>query len=134
MGDEVLWVYYSKAPLIPYLRSAELRKKDCAIPLPTSRLARVVAGQEVWSEAARRLVSATQSAPTSDDQRAIIDLLERLGRDNFAEVRRNPPLLYHNDLTAQVSRYYWSEDFGYALWLRLNSAITDPTFRQANEL
>ena len=34
-------------------------------------------------------------------------------------VRRAPPLLYHNDLTASVSRYYWSEDFGYALWLRL---------------
>jgi len=34
-------------------------------------------------------------------------------------VRQNPPLLYHNDLTATVPRYYWSEDVGYALWLRL---------------
>ena len=34
-------------------------------------------------------------------------------------VRRNPPLLYHNDLTAKVPRYYWSQDVGYALWLRL---------------
>jgi hypothetical protein len=28
-------------------------------------------------------------------------------------------MLYHNDLTASTSRFYWSEDFGYALWLRL---------------
>ena len=27
--------------------------------------------------------------------------------------------MYHNDLTATVRRFYWSEDFGYALWLRL---------------
>jgi hypothetical protein len=31
-------------------------------------------------------------------------------------------LLYHNDLTATVPRYYWSEDVGYALWLRLAHA------------
>jgi hypothetical protein len=28
-------------------------------------------------------------------------------------------MLYHNDLTATVARYYWSEDVGYAFWLRL---------------
>jgi hypothetical protein len=32
---------------------------------------------------------------------------------------RTPPLLYHNDLTASVHRFYWSEELGYALWLRL---------------
>jgi hypothetical protein len=47
-------------------------------------------------------------------------LLRELARDDFALIRTNPPLFYHNDLTATVSRYYWSEDFGYALWLRLN--------------
>jgi len=31
-------------------------------------------------------------------------------------------LLYHNDLTGTVKRFYWSEDFGYALWLRLYEA------------
>jgi len=59
----------------------------------------------------------------SDEQRAIIDLLTRMGQDDFAEIRHAPPLLYHNDLTAHVSRYYWSEDFGYALWLRLYDAV-----------
>jgi hypothetical protein len=39
--------------------------------------------------------------------------------DDFAFVREFPPLMYHNDLTASVRRFYWSEDFGYALWLRL---------------
>jgi hypothetical protein len=34
-------------------------------------------------------------------------------------VAHDPPLLYHNDLTASVPRFYWSEEFGYALWLRL---------------
>jgi len=46
-------------------------------------------------------------------------VLRELARDDFALLRSNPPLLYHNDLSASVSRYYWSEDVGYALWLRL---------------
>ncbi|HYF65922.1 MAG TPA: hypothetical protein VD886_24040, partial [Herpetosiphonaceae bacterium] len=52
----------------------------------------------------------------------IRNLLLRLGSDDFAELRRSPPLLYHNDLSATVSRFYWSEDAGYALWLRLYEA------------
>jgi len=46
-------------------------------------------------------------------------VLRQLAKDDFALLRKSPPLLYHNDLTATVSRYYWSEDVGYALWLRL---------------
>ena len=46
-------------------------------------------------------------------------VLRELARDDFALIRTDPPLLYHNDLTATVDRYYWSEDAGYALWLRL---------------
>jgi hypothetical protein len=53
------------------------------------------------------------------------NLLVRIGSDDFAQLRRTPPLLYHNDLTASVSRFYWSEDVGYALWLRLYAAV-DP--------
>lgn len=44
-------------------------------------------------------------------------VLRQLAEDDFALLRKNPPLLYHNDLTASVPRYYWSEDAGYALWL-----------------
>jgi hypothetical protein len=131
-GDSNLWVYYKEAPLVPYLRSAELRKLGCAIPLPNERLAHPAAGQETWS-AAVRLFAETQlpetqfpetktSPPDANAQKAINNLLVRIGSDDFALLRRGPPLLYHNDLSATVPRFYWSEDFGYALWLRLYQA------------
>jgi len=53
------------------------------------------------------------------DAAQIETVLRQLAEDDFALLRKNPPLLYHNDLTASVPRYYWSEDVGYALWLRL---------------
>ena len=121
-GDEDSWVYYAKAPLVPYLRGAELRQLGCAIPLPTERLALPAAGQEVWSEAGRLLVGTTAPPRDANARQAIRDLLGRLGNDDFAQLRRSPPLLYHNDQSATVKRFYWSEDVGYALWLRLYEA------------
>jgi hypothetical protein len=53
-------------------------------------------------------------------------VLRELARDDFALVRTNPPLFYHNDLTATVPRYYWSEDVGYALWLKLYDRYQHP--------
>lgn len=120
VGDEDIWVYYDKAPLVPYLRSAELQKLGCAIPLPTERLEATAVGQEVWSEAVR-LLAETKSSPANARQ-AMRSLLARIGDDDFAQIRRSPPLLYHNDLSASVKRFYWSEEFGYALWLRLYEA------------
>lgn len=122
VGDGDIWVYYAKAPLLPYLRSAELRQMGCAIPSPTERLALPAAGQESWSEAVRRLAEATAAPPDANARQAIRNLLVRIGSDDFAQLRRSPPLLYHNDLSATVKRFYWSEDFGYALWLRLYEA------------
>ncbi|MBV9924339.1 MAG: hypothetical protein JOZ96_04795 [Acidobacteria bacterium] len=121
-GDEDIWVYYAKAPLVPYLRSAELRRLGCAVPLPAERLVLPVAGQEVWGEAVRLLVQTTASPRDADARQAIRGLLARLGGEDFAQLRRTPPLIYHNDLSASVKRFYWSEDFGYALWLRLYEA------------
>ena len=121
-GDEDIWVYYAKAPLLPYLRSTELRLLGCAIPLPTERLALPAAGQEIWSDAVRRLAETMESPQDANARQAIRNLLVRIGSDDFAQLRRSPPLLYHNDLTATVRRFYWSEDFGYALWLRLYEA------------
>jgi hypothetical protein len=46
----------------------------------------------------------------------------RIGNNDFAQLRQSPPLIYHNDLSAHVRRFYWSDDFGYALWLRLYEA------------
>jgi hypothetical protein len=121
-GDGDIWIYYAKAPLVPYLRSAELQKLGCAIPLPTERLALPAAGQETWSEAVRRLAETMASPQDANVRQAIGNLLVRIGSDDFAQLRRSPPLLYHNDLSATVKRFYWSEDFGYALWLRLYEA------------
>ncbi|MGH9823237.1 MAG: hypothetical protein ACREDR_08305, partial [Blastocatellia bacterium] len=95
-GDENIWVYYKKAPLVPYLRSAELRELGCAIPLPTDRLEHPAAGQEIWSEAVRLLVDTITSPPDANARKAIDDLLVRIGSDDFAQLRRSPPLLYHN--------------------------------------
>lgn len=126
INDDDLWVYYAKAPVVPYLRSAELRHHGCDIGLPSDRLAHAEPGQELWAQAVRWLVATSESSPSVEDRQAISLLLTRIARENFAELHRRPPLLYHNDLTATVSRYYWSEDFGYALWLRLFEAVRTP--------
>lgn len=121
-GDGDLWVYYAEAPLVPYLRGVELRRLGCAVPLPAERLAQPAAGQEVWSEAARLLAETTASPRDANVRQEVRNLLTRIGGDDFALLRRSPPMLYHNDLSATVKRFYWSEDFGYALWLRLYEA------------
>ena len=69
-----------------------------------------------------RLVEIMGSPQDANVRQAIRNLLMRIGSDDFAQLRRSPPLLYHNDLSATVRRFYWSEDFGYALWLRLYEA------------
>jgi hypothetical protein len=120
--DEDIWVYYAKSALLPYLRVAELRERGCALPLPVERLALPAAEQAIWSEAAQALVELTQSPGDAQVLQAAQRVLAQLAADDFAAVRRTPPLLYHNDLSATVRRYYWSEDAGYALWLRLHQA------------
>jgi hypothetical protein len=126
-ADGDLWTYYSKSALVPYFRSAEVRQLGCSIPAPTERLALPAAEQEIWSEAIRRLVNSLESSPDAKQRQAIVNLLTRIGSDDFAQLRRSPPLLYHNDLSATVKRFYWSEDFGYALWLRLYEATRHET-------
>ena len=121
--DDNVRVYYAKTPLMPYLRSAELRQLGCRAALPAARLARPAPGQELWADLVRRLVQTSASRPDANARRAIEHLLARLGGDDFALLRATPPLLYHNDLSATVSRFYWSEDAGYALWLRLYEAV-----------
>jgi len=118
IDDDRIWVYYEKAPLIPILRRDDLRRAGCDLPLPDTRMRSGVAGQELWVSAARWLSSSGSRDPVPDRAR-IRAVLGELAQNDFAYLRANPPLLYHNDLTASVSRYYWSEDVGYALWLRL---------------
>ncbi|HBL28966.1 MAG TPA: hypothetical protein DD490_19195 [Acidobacteria bacterium] len=119
-GQDRLWVYYEKAPLVPLLRLPDLRSAGCALELPASRKRTAVPGQEIWVSVVRLL---GEDAAASAEARAV---LRQLAVNDFALVRAAPPLLYHNDLTATVPRYYWSEDAGYALWLRLYEKYADP--------
>lgn len=128
--DEDIWVYYAKSPLLPYVRTAELRELGCPLALPVGRLALPAEDQAIWSEAVHRLVDITTTPPTAAARQAAHRTLAQLGNDGFALLRRTPPLLYHNDLSATVRRFYWSEDVGYALWLRLYEASRIDTVPQ----
>lgn len=119
VDDESHWVYYRKTPLVPILRLTDLRRAGCALELPDSRMSADVPGQQIWVSVVRLLAGATIPGSAAPDAVLIRAVLRELARDDFALIRINPPLLYHNDLTATVPRYYWSEDAGYALWLRL---------------
>jgi hypothetical protein len=114
-----VWVYYRRTPLVPILRLPDLQRAGCELELPASRLRTAVPGQEIWVSVVRLLARARTPGGSPADAEKIQAVLRQLARDDFALLRKNPPLLYHNDLTATVPRYYWSEDAGYALWLRL---------------
>lgn len=118
-GDEDLWVYYKTAPPVVALRLAELRKAGCPLEVPQERLRNVVPGQEVWMEATQILERVDKAEDRCAAYGQAAELLHQLAADEFSLLARNPPLVYHNDLTGSVRRFYWSEEFGYALWLRL---------------
>jgi hypothetical protein len=130
-ADEDLWVYYKNAPSIPLLRLTDIQKAGCPLQLPQTRLQSTVPGQEVWIEAIQRL----QRIEGTDRSAAVLsetaDLLHKLAVDDFSLLVHVPPLLYHNDLTASGRRFYWSEDLGYALWLRLYFANESARMRLA---
>lgn len=121
VDEDRVWVYYRKAPLVPLLRLPDLRKANCALELPESRTRTDVPEQQIWMSVARLVTESAKS-----DRVLMRAVLRELARDDFAFLRVNPPLLYHNDLTATVPRYYWSEDVGYALWLRLHEKYDNP--------
>jgi hypothetical protein len=119
IGDERIWVYYRTAPLIPILRQADLQRAGCALEVPASRLRTSAPGQEDWIATGQLLEHFQGIGSAAPNSAEVIDLLGRLSQNGFSSLRGAPPLLYHNDLTASASRFYWSEEFGYALWLRL---------------
>ncbi|MBN8940850.1 MAG: hypothetical protein J0H01_15220 [Rhizobiales bacterium] len=121
-GDDDIWVYYAVAPLMTILRLADLERAGCRPQFPPSRLQTKVAGQEIWIRAAGLIREMENQAGTDAVSREATELLRDLAADEFSLLRSSPPLLYHNDLSATVSRFYWSQDFGYALWLRLHFA------------
>jgi len=117
VDDDRVWAYYGRAPLVPMLRRADLRRAGCDLRLPESRMHTELPAQQIWVTLVRMLEGTKETPP---DPILVRALLRELARDEFALIHRNPPLLYHNDVTASVTRYYWSEDAGYALWLRLH--------------
>ncbi|HEY2293609.1 MAG TPA: hypothetical protein VGM86_23125 [Thermoanaerobaculia bacterium] len=119
VDQDRIWVYYRMTPLVPILRLTDLRRAGCALELPESRMRTTVPGQEIWVSVVRLLARARTPGGTPPDAAEIQAVLRQLAKDDFALLQKSPPLLYHNDLTATVPRYYWSEDAGYALWLRL---------------
>lgn len=119
VDQDRLWVYYRKAPLVPLMRQSDLKAAGCDLPLPLSRLHTDVPGQAIWLNAVRMLTREDTGLADGARRTQVLQLLRDLSEDGFSAVRQNPPMLYHNDLSASVSRLYWSEDVGYAIWLRL---------------
>ena len=118
-GDDDIWVYYAGAPLMITLRLADLEKAGCSPQFPQARLRTEIPGQEIWLRAADQLRQVESQAGSYAAYQRTTDLLTDIAADDFSLMSHTPPLLYHNDLTATVKRFYWSQDFGYALWLRL---------------
>jgi hypothetical protein len=114
-------MYYRLAPLVPILRTPEIKRAGCSLELPARRMQTTVPGQEIWVSVVQLLARTSNSDGPRPDRAEITAVLRQLANDQFAMIRKSPPLLYHNDLSATVPRYYWSEDVGYALWLRLAS-------------
>jgi len=123
IDEDRIWIWYTVAPLLPLLREADLAARGCAIRVPQGRLDRAVPGQEPYMAQARLLQAlllrdaSRDGAPTAPDP--YVKALQAAARDEFAQIAKAPPLLYHNDPTATPPHYHWSEDFGLALWLRL---------------
>ena len=118
-GDDDLWVYYALAPPMVILRLADLRHAGCDLALPAARRQPAVPAQAPWLRVAEqlRLIAVGETGP--DTPAGTAALLREIAAGDFALMQQAPPLLYHNDMTATVRRFYWSEDLGYALWLRL---------------
>ena len=118
-GDDDIWVYYAGAPLMINLRLADLEKAGCLPQFPQAQLRTDIPGQEIWLRAADQLRQMDSHAGSYAAYQRTAELLTDIAADDFSLMSDTPPLLYHNDLTATVKRFYWSQDFGYALWLRL---------------
>jgi len=118
MGEDGLWTWYTEAPLLPVLREADLVRTGCHVRVPEQRLRRVLAGQErylAFAQLARDVL--LDDAPTRPA--GVLSALRDLAAADFRMLSEKPPLIYHGDLTAPVLQWHWSEDIGYAIWLRV---------------
>lgn len=123
MDEDRIWVWYTVAPLLPVLREADLARKGCSLRVPQNRVERAVAGQAPYLAQARLLRSLLLGEHAAGGEgfsrESYLQALRDGAARDFAALTQTPPLLYHNDLSAAPPHFHWSEDVGYALWLRL---------------
>ncbi|QNP60028.1 hypothetical protein [Paenacidovorax monticola] len=103
------------------MRQADMKAAGCELKLPPSRTQTTIPGQKIWLDAGRMLwqLAGGNEAEGLPRRAQVLEVLQELSKDDFLQVKSNPPLLYHNDFSATVRRLYWAEDVGYAIWLRL---------------
>ncbi|MBL6938501.1 MAG: hypothetical protein ISR49_11785 [Alphaproteobacteria bacterium] len=119
ISDNRIWIYYRLESLIPIVRQPDLARAGCAVQLPEARLRTVVSGQGKWIAAGMTLARLLQATGSTANLSETDALLYKLAQGNFLAIRRSPPLIYQNDATGSAPGFYWSQEFGYALWLRL---------------
>ena len=119
IADERLWVWYAVAPLLPLWREIDLARAGCPLKVPESQLKKAVAGQEPYMTLATVLRDLAQGADPRASRDVAVRTLEGLAAGGFAQAKKNPPLLYHNALSAEPPHYHWSDEVGRALWLRV---------------
>jgi hypothetical protein len=119
MAEKRIWVWYSVAPLLPLLREIDLARSGCPVRVPRHLLRTDIAGQQAYLTQTLLLRSLLLNDGPAVSLEPVLRALRAVARDRFVTMSRTPPLLYHNDLSATPPHYHWSEDVGYALWLRL---------------
>ena len=119
LSEDRIWVWYTRAPLLPLVLEVDLARAGCGVRVPERRLQTAVPGQEAYmtqGRVFRDLLLSSDPRPFGDPA---LRTLRQLAAEGFAKLSQTPPLLYHNALSASPPHYHWSEDAGYALWLRL---------------
>lgn len=120
IDDERIWIWYTVAPFVPVLREVDMAAHGCPLRVPDSRVARAVPGQEPYLLQARLLRSlVAPEGPPPASAEPYVAALRAAAASDFASIVGTPPLIYHNALSAVPPHFHWSEDVGYALWLRL---------------
>lgn len=117
MAEDRIWAWYAIAPLVPLLREIDLALAGCSVTVPDSRLQQASSEQEPYLALIRLLRDLLLNREPPPLKRSL-EVLMPLAQENLMRVHKQPPLLYHNDLTASPPHFHWSEDVGYALWLR----------------
>lgn len=133
VDDDSFWVYYAKAPLMVLLRQKDLRSAGCPLSLPARASETTIPGQALWIDLVRHLIEEQPLASTKQSLKETNLLLRKIAASEFTYLDTTPPLLYHNDQTASIKRFYWSKEIGYALWLRLYDEYKNKC-RQLNDL